>query len=423
MGTGPVRVLIAGGGIGGLAAALCLHRSGHEVTVFESVARPRELGVGINLLPHSVRVLHDLGLEAVLREAAVQTTELRFYSDDGILIWAEQRGVAAGNPWPQYSIHRGRLQMLLLDAVRDEVGSGRILTGHHLAAVEQDARGVTAHFDDRRTGVRAGTYRGDVLVGCDGLHSAVRKALVPGEGPPLYSGLVLWRGAVEAPPFLDGRTMFMAGHDRQKAVVYPIRGPIRPDGTVLTNWVVERPVDLDVTAADWNAPADPAGVAGWFEEWDFGWIHVGRLIDSAEAAYEFPMVDRDPIDRWSHGRVTLLGDAAHPMRPNGSNGASQAILDAEAVARALTGEGDAVTALDRYDDERREATGRLVLANRQAGPERVMQRVRDECDGSCVGTHTCVPKAELEREANSYKVLAGFDLARLRGMAESAETD
>ena len=152
-------------------------------------------------------------------------------------------------------------------------------------------------------------------------------------------------------------------------------------------------------------------------------IHVGRLIDSAEAAYEFPMVDRDPIDRWSHGRVTLLGDAAHPMRPNGSNGASQAILDAEAVARALTGEGDAVTALDRYDDERREATGRLVLANRQAGPERVMQRVRDECDGSCVGTHTCVPKAELEREANSYKVLAGFDLARLRGMAESAETD
>ena len=230
MGTGPVRVLIAGGGIGGLAAALCLHRSGHEVTVFESVARPRELGVGINLLPHSVRVLHDLGLEAVLREAAVQTTELRFYSDDGILIWAEQRGVAAGNPWPQYSIHRGRLQMLLLDAVRDEVGSGRILTGHHLAAFEQDARGVTAHFDDRRTGVRAGTYRGDVLVGCDGLHSAVRKALVPGEGPPLYSGLVLWRGAVEAPPFLDGRTMFMAGHDRQKAVVYPIRGRSDPTG-------------------------------------------------------------------------------------------------------------------------------------------------------------------------------------------------
>ena len=410
-------ILIAGGGIGGLVAALCLNRAGHDVTVFETVSEPRELGVGINLLPHSVRVLHDLGLESDLAASAVATSELRFCSDDGVLIWSEPRGLAAGNPWPQYSIHRGRLQMVLLDAVRRTLGPDRILTGHHLDGFDQDKDGVLARFVDRRSGVLVGEYEGEALVGCDGLHSALRRSFVSDEGPPRYSGLVLWRGAVEAQPFLDGRTMFMAGHDRQKAVVYPIRGPVEPGGTVLTNWVAERPVDVDVATADWNAAVDPADIAPWFADWDFGWIHVGELLSSTEVAYEFPMVDRDPLERWSYGRATLLGDAAHPMRPNGSNGASQAILDGEALAVALSADVGVAAALESYDADRREPTSRLVLANRQAGPERVMQWVEERCDRSCRDRHTCVPTGELEREANAYKELAGFDLATLQALS------
>ena len=410
-------ILIAGGGIGGLVAALCLNRAGHDVTVFETVSQPRELGVGINLLPHSVRVLHDLGLESDLAASAVATSELRFCSDDGVLIWSEPRGLAAGNPWPQYSIHRGRLQMVLLDAVRRTLGPDRILTGHHLDGFDQDKDGVLARFVDRRSGVLVGEYEGEALVGCDGLHSALRRSFVSDEGPPRYSGLVLWRGAVEAPPFLDGRTMFMAGHDRQKAVVYPIRGPVEPGGTVLTNWVAERPVDVDVATADWNAAVDPADIAPWFADWDFGWIHVGELLSSTEVAYEFPMVDRDPLERWSYGRATLLGDAAHPMRPNGSNGASQAILDGEALAVALSADVGVAAALESYEADRREPPSRLVLANRPAGPERVMQWVEERCDRSCRGRHTCVPTGELEREANAYKELAGFDLATLQALS------
>ena len=414
-------VLVAGGGIGGLSAALCLHRAGHEVTVFETVSEPRELGVGINLLPHSVRVLHDLGLEAELAAAAVATSELRFCSDDGVMIWSEPRGLAAGNPWPQYSMHRGRLQMVLLEAVRRALGSDRVLTGHHLDGFEQDADRVVARFVDRRSGTAVGEYEGEVLVGADGLHSVLRRSFVHDEGPPRYSGLVLWRGAVEAPPFLDGRTMFMAGHDLQKAVVYPIRGPLEPGGTVLTNWVAERPVDLDVATADWNAAVDPGEIAPWFADWDFGWIHVGELLASTEVAYEFPMVDRDPLDRWSDGRVTLLGDAAHPMRPNGSNGASQAILDGEALADALSADMGVPAALEAYEAARRESTSRLVLANRQAGPERVMQWVEDRCDRTCLGRHTCVPAGDLEREANAYKQLAGFDLATLQALSRDQQ--
>jgi len=415
------RVLLAGGGIGGLVAALCLDRAGHEVTVFEAVAEPRELGVGINLLPHSVRLLDELGLADVLATEGVETAELRFCSDDGVLIWSELRGVAAGNPWPQVSIHRGRLQMVLLEAVRSTLGADRVRTGHRLAGFEQAEDGVTVRFVDR-DGTEVAAERGSVLVGCDGLHSAVRRHLVDGDDPLHHSGLVLWRGAVELPPFLDGRTMFMAGHDRQKAVVYPIRGPREPGGTVLVNWIAERPKEFDPRTADWNAPADPADIAPWFDEWDFGWIHLREVVAASEVAYEFPMVDRHPLERWSHGRVSLLGDAAHPMRPNGSNGASQAILDGEALAAALTAHADPVEALSAYEAARREPTSRLVLANRQAGPERVMQWVADRCDGRCGpdtgGRHDCVPTDDLAREANAYKELAGFDLATLRALAD-----
>lgn len=418
------HVLIAGGGIGGLTAALHLHRNGHEVDVYESVTTPKELGVGINVLPHSVRVLDDLGLLAELEAAAIPTSKLSFLSEDGVTIWSEERGRAAGNPWPQLSIHRGRLQMILLEAATERLGADHVHTGHRIVSFDQTPGEVSATFNrrtaDSTTDVDL-TVSGDVLVGADGLHSTVRRHFAPDEGPPVYSGLMLWRGAVEAPAFGDGQEMFMAGHNKKKVVVYPIRGPIEPGGTTLINWVAEEPVETDTATADWNAEVDVATIAAKFANWNWEWLDVGQLIASTAVAYQFPMSDRDPLGRWSDGRITLLGDAAHPMRPNGSNGSSQAILDGEALTAALAANGDDhVAALAAYEAERREPTAKIVLANRQAGPERVMQWVADRCDGSCVERHSCVSTKELEREANEYKKLAGFDLAHLQSLAAPA---
>ena len=413
------QITIAGGGIGGLVAAMCLHDAGHDVDVYESVIEPTELGVGINVLPHSVRVLDGLGLLPALDECAVRTGALMFLSRDGTRIWSEPRGLDAGNPWPQFSIHRGQLQMLLWTAASERLGSDRLHTGHRLINFEQTADAVTAHFTDR-TGDGTVSIDSDVLVGADGIHSVVRQQLHPDQGLPHPSGLVLWRGAVHAPAFLDGRTMFMAGDDDQKAVIYPITAP-DDDGMALINWVAERPMDVDMATVSWNRRVDVAEVAQHFTDWDYGWLDIGALIASSAAAYEFPMVDRHPVERWSFGRVTLLGDAAHPMRPNGSNGSSQAILDGEAIAHALAQHADVADALAAYEAARLEPTAKLTLANRQAGPERVMQWVADRCDGSCASSsehvHTCVDTAELEREANAYKQLAGFDRATLESMA------
>ncbi len=418
--TTPRRVLIAGGGIGGLTAALCLHAAGHDVTVFESVREPRELGVGINVQPHSVRILHELGLGPALDEVAIHTRRLSFYSEDGTQIWTEDRGTHAGLPWPQYSIHRGRFQMVLLEAARERLGADRVLTGHHLSAFEQDASGVTGYFVDKETGAAAGSYTGDVLVGADGINSVVRSTLNPDQGPPHYSGLMLWRGAVEAEPFGDGESMFMAGHDTLKVVAYPIGGAERRAGRSLINWVAEFPVELDIESADWNRIAEHDDFAPAFKDWVWDWIDIPSIFAATETVWEFPMSDRDPIDRWSHGRVTLLGDAAHVMRPNGSNGSSQAIIDGESLTAALNVEDDVVDALERYQDERLPPTRQLTLDNRQTGPERVLQWVKDRCDGNCVGHHVCVPRHELETVANAYKMLAGMSNDQLLAKIDEA---
>ena len=404
--------MVIGGGIGGLTAALRLHAAGIAVRVYESVPEIRALGVGINLLPHAVRELTALGLLDALIAAGVQTGELRYFSKFGQPIWQEPRGLAAGYRWPQISIHRGALQMLLLDAVRARLGAEQIRTGHHLAAFMQRGDGtVEARFVDRRSGVPVATETADLLIGADGIHSTVRRALYPDEGPPKWNGAILWRAITPSAPFLTGRSMFMAGHARQKFVAYPITATPDNHGRVLINWIAERRFDTTALAnrEDWNRRGDLADFLPAFAGWQFDWLDIPDLIRRAEVIYEYPMVDRDPLDCWSVGRVTLLGDAAHPMYPVGSNGASQAILDARALADALINTADIAAALRDYEAERRPATARIILSNRQQGPERVMQIVEERAPQGFTDLDAVISRMELETIAAEYKQIAGFD--------------
>jgi 5-methylphenazine-1-carboxylate 1-monooxygenase len=407
-----MRAMVIGGGIGGLTTALRLHAAGIAVRVFESVPEIRPLGVGINLLPHAVRELTELGLLDALVAAGVQTGELRYFSKFGQQIWREPRGVAAGYRWPQISIHRGALQMLLLDTARARLGAGQIRTGHHLAAfARKDDGTVEARFIDRRTGVPVATETADLMIAADGIHSAVRHALYPDEGPPRWNGAILWRAITAGAPFLTGRSMFMAGHARQKFVAYPITGPPDAEGRVLINWVAELHFEGRTLAdrAEWDRRGNLADFFPAFAGWRFDWLDIPNLIRRAEVVYEYPMVDRDPLDTWSVGRVTLLGDAAHPMYPVGSNGASQAILDAHALADALAATADIAAALRDYEARRRPATARVTLSNRQQGPERVMQIVEERAPQGFADLDAVISRAELEAIAAEYKQIAGFD--------------
>ncbi|OIN59751.1 flavin-dependent oxidoreductase [Arsenicibacter rosenii] len=404
-----MHVLIVGGGIGGLTTALCLHQAGFSVQVFESAQQVKPLGVGINLLPHSVRVLTDLGLQGKLSRIAVETQDLRYFNKHGQLFWEEPRGRHAGYHWPQFSIHRGYFQQLLFDTVQETIGAGAVHTGHHLVSFEQHDTGVTATFINRTTGEVVCNATGHVLIGCDGIHSVVRKQLYPEESGPRFSGNVLYRGTTVMPPFLTSRTMAMIGHLKQKMVVYPIQA-VDADGNQLVNWVANlREPDNQTTVRDWNRQADQQRLVDIYRNWQFDWLDVPAMIANAPAVFEFPMSDRDPLDRWSFGRVTLLGDAAHPMYPIGSNGASQAILDAEALTNALLTEADPLTALDRYDRERVPATTSVVLQNRQKGPDQIMDMMEEAAPDGFTNPDDAIPYAGLKAVMDNYRQVAGFD--------------
>ncbi len=406
-----MRIIVAGAGIGGLVAAMKLHDRGHDVVVYESVRELAPLGVGINILPHAMAVLDTLGLVEPLLEIGVATEELVFFNKLGQLIWREPRGRSAGYPVPQISIHRGRLQMTLFEAAKARLGDA-IVTGHALTGFEQSPGQVTVELHDREGG-RTITDTADLLVGADGIHSTVRTHFVPDEGPPQWSGNMLWRATSRHEPYLTGRSMFMAGHRPHKFVAYPITEP--EDGLQTINWIAE----LDWTEhgmtgrESWNRVVERSLFDAEFDDWVFDWLDIPALIAEADTVLEFPMVDRDPLERWTHDRVTLLGDAAHPMYPIGSNGASQAILDAQALADALTdglaSGGDGVdSALERYDVERRTATGAIVLANRGHGPEVVMDLAEERAPDGFESVTDVFAEGELEAVSDRYKRLAGI---------------
>lgn len=408
-----MKIIIVGAGIGGLTAALCLHEAGHEVEIFESVKEIKPLGVGINLLPHSVRILTNLGLDDKIAESAVATSDLVYANKFGQVFWKEPRGRFAGYKWPQFSVHRGTLQMILLEEVMHNIGSDSIKTQHHFQSFTEDVGGVTATFINRETGDVQARVKADILIGADGINSVVRQLLYPKEGGIKYSGNVLYRGTTLMKPFLDGTSMVMIGSLRQKMVVYPIQNQLTKDGYQLVNWVgnLKETDQEQLTIRDWNRQADKKRLLEIYKSWNFDWLDVPAMIAGAESIYEFPMSDRDPLPRWSYGRVTLLGDAAHPMYPIGSNGASQAIVDADALAWAFIEEHDWKAALMRYDAERVPATAKVVLQNRQKGPDFIMDLMEERFTEGF--TPEEIPHAELEGIMEHYKEVAGFDIKTL----------
>lgn len=397
-------ILIAGGGIAGLVMGLTLHQLGLPFQVFERVAEPKPLGVGINLQPNSVRELFDLGLEAELEAIGVRTRQYGFYSKSGREIWVEPRGLHAGYHWPQYSIHRGQFQMMLLRVLRERAGEGSVITGAGVAGYDTTDSGATLILTDGRR------FAGDVILAADGIHSAIRKQMVPGEGDPIWNGAIMWRGTTQAPHFLGGNAMFLAGHDSQRFVAYPISAEDPHTGLAEINWIAELRVDRSRALAkgDWNRPADKADFAPAFEGWDFGWVDCPALIRNSGTVYEYPMVDRDPLPSWTDGCVALIGDAAHATYPVGSNGASLAIIDARLVGAAFRDHGVNRAALLAYDAAQRPKVEAVLRANRGKGPDAVMQMVEDRCGGVFDDIETVIPRAELAAHAEKYKQLSGF---------------
>jgi 5-methylphenazine-1-carboxylate 1-monooxygenase len=408
-------IIIVGGGVGGLTLGLALHAAGIPCRIFESVAEIRPIGVGINLLPHATKELAALGLEQALAQIAIETRDATFFNRFGQLIYQEPLGRAAGYEHPQFSIHRGDLQVVLLEAFRARAGGDRFITNHHCLGVEQDASGVSVHFADGAGGANRTTVRGRAAIACDGINSAVRKQFFPGEGEPRYSGINMWRGVTRWKPMLSGASMVRAGWmSHGKMVIYPIR-PAGADGLQLINWVaeIETPV---YRKRDWNRPGSIDDFIGAFADWHFDWLDVPALMRSADSVLEFPMVDQDPLPRWSFERVTLLGDAAHPMVPRGSNGAGQAILDARALTSALLENPDPVAALAAYEKQRLEATTRIVLTNRSNPPDAILREVFERTqDKPFTSIEDVISRDELVALSEGYKRIAGYSKEALRG--------
>ena len=298
-----MKAIIVGGGVGGLTAALMLHARGIDCEIFEQSDQVRELGVGINTLPHAIKELAQLGLLDRLDSVAIRTYELFYCNRFGQEIWREPRGTDAGFDFPQFSIHRGRLQGVIYQAVRARLGESQIHTGARLGSFTQDETGVTAYFFDR-DGSHVKTARGDVLIGADGIHSFVRAQLFPNEEPPRFTGTVLWRGALDWPKFLTGRSMVIAGGMGSKLVLYPIAEGTRED-RCLMNWAL-----MIKVGQGGGTPKQGRLVAPW----------PLRRHDAAFEAHLGAALRRSRADR---GHAGILGISA--LRPR-----SIAVLDERA---------------------------------------------------------------------------------------------
>ncbi len=408
-----MTVLIAGGGIAGLTMALTCHEIGAPAVVLESVRELAPLGVGINLQPNAIRELFDLGFEDDLDAIGIEAREWALVGRSGNDVWSEPRGREAGYRWPQYSVHRGELQMLLYRAVVDRMGPDAVRTAHRVVGYTSLDDRVVAHVDTR-DGAHI-DVEGDILIAADGLHSAVRQQMHPDQPPPQWGGQVLWRGATPGIPIRSGASFTLVGSMDQRFVHYPISAVDPQTGLQLQNWIAELTFDTadGAPSSDWNAQVDIDKFLPAFADWNFDWLDIPALVEGAPAVWEFPMVDRDPVDRWVDGRVCLVGDAAHVMYPVGSNGASQAIVDARVMGAKLRSHGLCEAALSAFERDLLEDMSALVLRNRGHGPVGILGLVDERCGGIFDNIDDVIPRAEVEAYMANYKAAAGFAIEAL----------
>ena len=409
-----VDIAVVGGGIGGLTLALALHQRGIPCRVYESASEVRELGVGITLLPHAMREMTTLGLAETLTRRGIENRESCFFNRFGQLIFTEPRGRFAGYPYPEVGLHRGRVHMTLWDAAVARLGPERLLTDHQCVGLEQTEERVTLHFRSSLTGATREPVGADVVIACDGVNSAVRRQFYPGE-ELRFVGINTWRGVTRAKPFLTGRSYVRAGSmERGNIVIYPIIDDVDGEGRQLINWTTQV-TQPGYDRNDWNKPGRLEDFIHIYASWRFDWLDVPDLIRRSDVIFEYPMVDRDPVDRWTFGRVTLLGDAAHPMYPRGSNGAGQAILDASALADALASVPDPVAALHVYEARRLGATANVVRMNRTNPPDAILREVHVRGgDKPFRRIEDIISREELVALSDGYKRVAGYDKESLR---------
>jgi 2-polyprenyl-6-methoxyphenol hydroxylase-like FAD-dependent oxidoreductase len=380
-----------------------------QITILEAAQRIEPLGVGVNLLPNAVRELDELGLLDELAGRSVATRELVFYNRYGQLIWREPRGRAAGHGWPQLSIHRGELHTALVAAVTARLGGDAITTGRRVTGFTELPSGRirvhTQHADGQTGDVDA-----DLLLGADGISSAIRRTLYPHEESPLWNGLIMWRGTAWTAPFLTGLSMLVTGDDVQRLVLYPIRHHPGLERPALVNWVFARPDPHGGQhRGDWTRTTPKSRILRHAQHWQFDWLDIPAIIAATDTVFEYPMVDREPLPQWSFGAVTLLGDAAHPMYPAGSNGATQAIVDAGSLASSLAATGDPHEALRAYDRHRRPTLARIQTSNRTMGPERAITLAHQRAPQGFTDVHDIISEQELARIATDYATITGLD--------------
>ncbi len=407
-----MNIAIIGGGIAGLALALNLHKRQVPCTVYEAVPDVREIGVGITLLPHGTRELQAIGLLDQMLAAGIETTESAFFNRFGQKIYGEPRGRLGGYDTPEIAIHRGRLHRILFDAARERLGADHVITGARCMGIEQDDTGVTVRFAGT-DGTSMPDVRADVAIGCDGVNSVVRRMFYPGE-QMVSIGINMWRGVTRHQPILDGRTYMRIGSlNTGKMVIYPIINDIDAAGNQWVNWVAET-ISPVSDQNDWNKPGKLEDFLPVFQDWQFDWLDVAALIRNAEQILEYPMVDKDPVDRWTFGRITMVGDAAHPMYPRGSNGSAQSLIDAATLADCLVQQPDPVAALSAYEKIRSPATAAVVRTNRTNPPDFINIHVENLTgDRPFERLEDHISQAELRALSDGYKKVAGYDLQAL----------